>query len=238
MPPRRKYKKTGARTRTRKRNYRRNYRRKNSRITTARLSSHIVPDKSYTVLNYNQRLTPAPLSGADYHQVFRGNSLYDPDYTGTGSQPVGFDEWMQFYKYYRVFSSSITVRVLDNSSTAAAAQWELCVIPSFLPTDFAATDPQVAAQNPFSKFRLIGTHTGKGPQMVKNYMSTEKMLGRSLSTLGSNAYGSSTADPASSWAWHIVGQVIDESTTMANVYVYVTIKYYCEFSTRFALAQS
>lgn len=42
--------------------------------------------------------------------VFRANDLYDPDYTGTGHQPRGFDQYMLMYKKFVVLGSKITAR--------------------------------------------------------------------------------------------------------------------------------
>jgi len=42
-------------------------------------------------------------AGISYN-TFRSNSIYDPDYTGTGHQPRSHDQWAQYYKYYRVLS--------------------------------------------------------------------------------------------------------------------------------------
>lgn len=61
-------------------------------------------------------LDPAAQSGdANY---FRANDLYDPDYTGAGHQPMGFDEWMTFYNHFCVIGSKCTARFLNQGSAA------------------------------------------------------------------------------------------------------------------------
>jgi hypothetical protein len=53
-------------------------------------------------LPYVQRFSLNPTLGATVTQVFRLNSLFDPDYTGTGHQPRFFDQWCSFYTNYVV----------------------------------------------------------------------------------------------------------------------------------------
>jgi len=40
--------------------------------------------------------------------VFRANGVFDPDFTGGGHQPLGFDQWSQFYKENVVLSCTMT----------------------------------------------------------------------------------------------------------------------------------
>lgn len=50
-----------------------------------------------------------PITGLASSIVFSGNGLYDPDITGIGTQPMGFDQMMIFYEHYTVFSARIIV---------------------------------------------------------------------------------------------------------------------------------
>lgn len=47
-------------------------------------------------------------TAADY--VFSANGLYDPNITGTGHQPMGFDNYMAMYEHYTVIGAKITVQ--------------------------------------------------------------------------------------------------------------------------------
>lgn len=49
--------------------------------------------------------------------VFRANDLFDPDYTGIGHQPIGFDQMMQMYRNYTVIGSKITVTFRNSDAT-------------------------------------------------------------------------------------------------------------------------
>lgn len=45
-----------------------------------------------------------------FYHTFRLNSVYDPDHTGVGGQPNGFDTWNTIYNRYAVIGASYTVR--------------------------------------------------------------------------------------------------------------------------------
>lgn len=47
---------------------------------------------------------------------FRCNSLYDPNNTGLGHQPLAFDEYANLYTHYRVLSARITCTFFNEST--------------------------------------------------------------------------------------------------------------------------
>lgn len=57
--------------------------------------------------------------------VFSANGIFDPDVSGTGGQPMGFDQMMLFFNHYTVVRSRIRVMAQSNSTnlrvTAALA---------------------------------------------------------------------------------------------------------------------
>lgn len=51
--------------------------------------------------------------------VFSANGVYDPNITGTGHQPMGFDDWIAKYNHYVVLGSKLNARftVLQGATT-------------------------------------------------------------------------------------------------------------------------
>lgn len=75
------------------------------------------PNSMLVRMKYVQSVVLNPDGIAPVLYQFRCNSIYDPDYTGTGHQPRSSDEFAQIYKHYNVISSKITVRCNPSTST-------------------------------------------------------------------------------------------------------------------------
>lgn len=79
------------------------------------------PTKSQVRLRYACQVYLNP--AADLVPVFYSmcaNGMYDPDYTGTGHQPMGFDQWMSAYNHFQVTSSTIQVRWVPTAASSVA----------------------------------------------------------------------------------------------------------------------
>lgn len=204
------------------------------KATTASFDRRVIADTTLVRLVYVDRFQVAPVAGAVFHQVMRGNSIFDPDFTGVGHQPAGRDEWAAFYKHYQVQSSRIKVQVVPGTTGVGAASAELALVPSVTSGDFTLAEPEEVRENPLSKMALITAGIKADP--VHGYMTTTKMVGQGI-------YDNTTTgalmdtNPGAQWFWHLIVQAIDESTTL-DMWMYVTITYYVKLMQRLPLASS
>jgi len=67
-------------------------------------------------LQYFEAVSTNGTASAVYSYVFSANGVFDPDITGTGHQPMGFDQMMVFYNHYTVMNSKIRC-VYQNTGT-------------------------------------------------------------------------------------------------------------------------
>lgn len=59
--------------------------------------------------------TIAGATGCVAWQQYKINSIYDPDLTGGGNQPLGRDTWASIYNYYKVLETHVKVTVSELS---------------------------------------------------------------------------------------------------------------------------
>lgn len=76
---------------------------------------YYIPDEQFVTFRYSGSSSQAA-TGSYFLYQFRGNSLYDPDYTSAGAQPVGFDQWSALYTRYRVYEYTMKVRLSSNTA--------------------------------------------------------------------------------------------------------------------------
>jgi len=69
----------------------------------------LFPARIMKTLRYSMASTLSSTSGVVATYVFRANDLFDPDFTGTGHQPMGFDQMMVSYNHFTVIKSLLKV---------------------------------------------------------------------------------------------------------------------------------
>lgn len=190
--------------------------RRRQRMTWIRQPMIAQPDTLYVKLKWPQFLQF--VTGTIQGQIYRGNSVFDPDEGGGSSQPPGFDEYSLLYSRYQVLASAVTIRFVNNG----AMNLEMYLIPTF-----TTTIPNFnAIGNTYAKYRNCGAIQGRAMQTLKHFMRSKKMFGRHQADL--DYTGSVTGNPANVWFWHFRVRTSDQ-TAILNVTVTVTITYYVKF---------
>lgn len=74
------------------------------------------PPSKLVRMRYVDQLSLNAGIGAIAGHTFRANSIFDPDQSGAGHQPMGHDQWTTFYNHYVVLGSKITVTFSNEDS--------------------------------------------------------------------------------------------------------------------------
>jgi len=74
-----------------------------------------VPPTTHVTIAYPFRISQSTVTGEAY-QDFWANGPFDPEATGTGQQPVYFDQWMGLYQKYRVVACEYEIACVADAS--------------------------------------------------------------------------------------------------------------------------
>lgn len=104
----------------------RRYKRKKKRPYRKRqplsLKKSPMPRRYMTKLRYAENgLSLDAGAGIVVPYIFSANDCYDPNYSGTGHQPRGFDQLMPLYNHFTVLGSKITVRFSNEANSQSVA---------------------------------------------------------------------------------------------------------------------
>jgi len=86
------------------------------RTISNKLGSGFPQEKIVDLTYYDSFSNITGSSSALAYWIFRANSIFDPDYTGTGHQPLGRDQWAAIYANYQVLGSSIKCTYSDTTA--------------------------------------------------------------------------------------------------------------------------
>lgn len=81
-------------------------------VSSLALNTLPMPNKFRTKMKYVMYGSMDPGAGLYSEQVFNALSLYDPDVTGAGHQPRGFDQTMTMYQLFQVTNCLVRIQVV------------------------------------------------------------------------------------------------------------------------------
>lgn len=134
---------------------------------------------------------------------FRANGMYDPNVTGTGHQPLYFDQLAAVYDHFTVLKSYLKLTL----STPSADTQQVVV---FLNDDSTIVSTSMATLMEQSSAKYIQFNVNSGPVVLYIGFNAYKTYGGSI--LGNdNLQGTAAADPTEQTVYSIVGNAVDIS---------------------------
>lgn len=218
MPGKPKYKK-----RKRKRKF---YNVKNRGLSTKLLMGKGMTPLGTTLkvnMKYNQVINlNAPTAGIPAVQVYSANGMYDPDHTGPGHQPRGFDQLVgTLYDHYTVIASSIQVTFANLD----AVNPQICGI-AVKDNTTPIVSVEEAMESPDCVYDTLGALVGGGVKTLRRSLNPNKWLGSGGSPLSNpQLRGSAGNNPAEDIFFNVFVAAADGGTDPAAVSCNVVINY-------------
>lgn len=155
-------------------------------------SASVRPDRLIVKLPYSENIVLSTgTSGQGMTYTWNLNSIYDPNRTGVGHQPLGYDQWNTFYNKYRVFKvayelTATSTWVNNTAQTDAGTQCGL-LASNNVPTG-TFTDGSFYEQPHCVKFSL-GASAGMGSKTIRGVIDLPTIAGRpSVAYIGDDRY--------------------------------------------------
>ena len=184
-------------------------------------------------LRYSDLITLTSTSGGRGSYTFRANSVFDPDYTATGHQPISYDFWANMYNHYVVLGSKITMTVADSGTSTTPG-----IIGIFLDDDTTIpySTPNTFIESGKGTWKMLQGDKSKPSTVISKYSAKKFFnvtdVNDNLNRLGANV----VSNPTESAEFHCWYFTLDASTE--TVYAQVVVDYIVEFSEPKALASS
>ncbi len=130
------------------------------RLTTPLTFASPFPPRMIKVVRYSDKfaLTEAA-AGAGAFNVFTPSSLYDPDNTGVGHQPMFFDQLCTStgpYTQYRALRTVSRISFANNVDTPCIVGWYVSTNGT-APATYTTT-----LEKPWCRYKMVGAKTGGG----------------------------------------------------------------------------
>lgn len=221
-----------------KKNYRKRYTKKTpmyTQMTVHNTNKRFPLGKTFkTVLPYFYELDSLnPGVGTAASHVYSCNGVYDPDITGVGHQPLGFDQFSLLYDHYTVIGSKISVTFVNKDTT-------LTQMVGIRISDTASTDNNFArtVENGTMTWAVLGAD-GKGDNKVtlSKAVSIKKFMGRPNILSEDELRGTIISNPLDQCYFHIMAGETGLSDP-STVKIIVKIEYVTVFTEPKVLAQS
>lgn len=155
------------------------------------------PSELTTKIRYTENLIMTSTSSSISKYVFRMNSIFDPDFTSTGHQPLYHDQLAALYTQYTVLGSKLTVQFAQLPSPIANAQPSGPVTVGVIAESTGTTDSLLTTleENNFSKSKSL-LPAGNGDVWLTSTYSPELLgLDAEDDTIGAS-FG---ANPSNGW---------------------------------------
>lgn len=225
MPAKRKYavtKRTSSLPPLKRRKALRTYSGATSTKLPLSVDHQLLRTKQNCVLRYHETFQLNPgVAGSPSAYVFRANSCFDPNFTGTGHQPRGYDQIIAMYQYLAVREVQIEVWFQPRDGAPAI----VCIAADGAAFSGGSRDSMMEQRT--AVYKAVGGISADGPAYATLRVKPWQLAGTKLDE--SDYKHLNTGNPIISQFLNVIGMPI-EATDTGNIDCVARITYHCQVS--------
>lgn len=171
-------------------------------------NSSPLPIKFKAVLRYSSpyQTIPIPADTLLGARIYSCNGIYDPDITGIGHQPSGFDQLMLMYDHFVVIGAKLIVTFVNQDTSDSI----ICGI-DVRDSINAEPDVRIIIESGTAKYINLSERSSGQNQTTMTYkVNPAKFLGRSNPLSDPQLKGSSGGNPTEQCYFHIFAGNLDD----------------------------
>lgn len=200
------------------------------------LKRNPLPPLYYSTLKYCEYVTISLSAGGFNYYVMSANGLYDPNISGTGHQPMYFDQMMALYNHYHVRASRCSVDSGASNDLQTATMQQLVVEDDATLATTSSMGISAMTEMPGKQgaVKVMNTADTNLPTLKANWRAKDVFSG---DLMANNALrGNSGANP-SEQSYYIYG-IYDANGNSITYVTAFTIEYDVVFSEYKGVGQS
>lgn len=215
----------------RRRNRSRFYRNRGGKAAYTKILRQPVPDRIFSRFTYcdNYTISLQNPGGAGMQSQSWWTSMYDPDYTGLGHQPLWYDQVAPMWSKYRVYGIKYVLEAMNTNTNQLAT---MVVQHSSDIAELPGTGNAFSTLRERNNSRTYTLTSSQGrPIKVKGYMSTYRPFGMTKTDfIGDEDFEAAIANTPAKTAYLHTYFVTFNSTAIINLQV--RLVYYVELFQR------
>ena len=185
----------------------------------------VFPYQKFATLKYCEAYVTvdAPI-GSSSAFIMRANDIYDPNFTGVGHQPTGFDQYMAMYNKFVVYDSKIKVVAYATDSEVLDTVVGVAIMDN---TTTQSTSENYLEQA-LTDWRVVPAGNGANPVTVSTAFNASAFSGTSIRT-NDLLHGTASAPPGKNWYYHIFCGATGSAENPVAMKFSIEIEYYVKF---------